>query len=90
MKGEEGCCYSLLAVLVLLAVGGEALGLQELGGGSPLAEGALVLVQEPLLLLQRRLLVGVEALELLEATLQLEDRSAATPEFRQQFLFGDI
>lgn len=32
----------LLAVLVLLAVGGEALGLQELGCGSPLVEQALV------------------------------------------------
>ena len=61
----------LLAVLVLLAVGGEVLGGQELGGRTPLPEGALVVLQQPPLLLQRRLLVGVETLQLLEAVLQL-------------------
>lgn len=62
----------LLAVLVLLAVGGEALGLQELGGSSSLAEGTLVVVQEPLLFLQSRFLICMEALQLLKATLQLK------------------
>lgn len=64
---------SLLAVLVLLAVGGEALGLQELGRGSPLVEQALVFFEEFLLFLQSRLLIRVEALQLLETTLQLEE-----------------
>lgn len=61
----------LLTVLVLLAVGGEALGLQQLRGCFSLAEGALVVLQEPLLLLQGGFLVGVEALQLLEAALEL-------------------
>lgn len=76
-----GCSVSLferslllLAVLVLLAVGGEALGLQQLGGGFSLAKGALVVLQEPLLLLQGGLLVCVEALQLLEAALELRRR----------------
>lgn len=64
----------LLAVLVLLAVGGEALGLQQLRGGFSLAEGALVVLQESLLLLQGGFLVGVEALQLLEAALELRRR----------------
>lgn len=64
----------LLAVLVLLAVGGEALGLQQLGGRFPLAEGALVVLQQPLLLLQGGFLVCVEALQLLKAALELWGR----------------
>lgn len=48
------------------------MGLQQLSGGAPLAEGALVFLQEVPLLLQSRLLLGVEALQLLEAALQLE------------------
>lgn len=68
----------LLAVLVLLAVGGEALGLQQLGGSSSLAEGTLVLVQESLLFLQSCLLVCVEALQLLKTTLQLKHRRTTT------------
>lgn len=75
-SGESGgtsAGVSLLAVLVLLAVGGEALGLQELGRGSPLVEQALVFFEELLLFLQSRLLIRVEALQLLETTLQLEE-----------------
>lgn len=63
---------SLLAVLVLLAVGGEALGLQQLGSSAPLAEDALLVVEEFLLFLQSRLLICMEALQLLETALQLE------------------
>lgn len=59
----------ILAVLVLLAVGGEALGLQELGGSSSLAEGALVFLQVSLLLLKSCFLICVEALQLLKTTL---------------------
>ncbi len=62
----------LLAVLVLLAVGREALGLQELGSSSSLAEGTLVLIQESLLFLQSCFLICVEALQLLKTTLQLK------------------
>lgn len=72
VKYDTNPSLLLLAVLVLLAIGSETLGLQELRGGSSFTEGALVLVQKSLLLLQLRLLVGVEALQLLETTLQLK------------------
>lgn len=65
-------CHSLLAVLVLLAVGGETLGLQELSSSSSLTEGALVLIQHSLLFLQGGFLICMEALQLLKATLQLK------------------
>lgn len=61
----------LLAVLVLLAIGGETLCLQELSCSSSFAEGALVLIQESLLLFESSFLLCMEALELLKAALQL-------------------
>lgn len=73
----------LLAVLVLLAVGREALRLQQLGGSSSLGEGALVVLQESPLLLQSGFLISVEALQLLKTTLQLTHKQEIVTEMSQ-------
>lgn len=77
----------LLAVLVLLAVGCEALGLQKLGSSSSLAEGTLVLFQESLLFLQSCFLICMEALQLLKATLKLKHKQRREQSLTDASLF---